>query len=792
MFVIKRDGSKVHVRFDEISARIRSLCHERGLTTIETEGDGGEINVELLADRTITSLPHEKDRILRTSQIDALSADIAEFMCIEHGNAYHLLAGYLLMSNLHKETPKSFSEATKRLAATTKGRYLADSYVAFVTEHAEYLDQLVDHSRDYMYDYFAIQTLRKGYLLQDEQKKTIERPQYMHMRVAVALGRGNLAVIAENYRLFSEQYYTHASPTLFNAGKPKGALSSCYLITIPEDSIEGIYGSLYDAAMISKASGGIGVCISKIRAVGAMISSSRGTGDGVGPMLEVWDKTAKYVNQSGARKGAISIYIEPWHADIFHFLELKSNEGDESSKTRNLFQGLWVPDLFMERVEAQQNWSLFSPDDTPDLVHLWGPAFRKRYLEYEEQGKAKKVVPAMTLWWAILKAQIETGGPYMLYKDAANAKSNQQNLGTITCSNLCTEIIEYSGPGEIANCNLASISLPKFVNVETKTFDFKLLAQTARAVVNNLNTVIDETVYPVDKCKVSNLQHRPLGIGVQGLADVFLMLRLPYTSVGAQKLNVDIFKVLYYAAMDASCDLARQDGAYSSFPGSPTDHGLLQPDMWDVKTPDEPELGVYWSRLRLKIAEHGLRNSLLLAPMPTATTSSIMNNIESFEPLTTNLYVRKTQTGEYCLLNKHLVKILQDAKLWKPEIFNQLKLDKGSVRNIHQLPPDIRECFKTCWELKLPVLIDMAAARGAYICQSQSFNCFMGDPSYSKLTAYHYYAWRAKLKTGMYYLRSKAAFDAVNFSVTPPGSQESSSQAVAAAAAGPSCASCSS
>lgn len=759
MFVIKRDGSKVHVRFDEISNRIRNLCHERGITTIENEGDGNQINVELLTDRTITSLPHEKDRILRTSEIDALSADIAEFMCIEHGFAYHQLAGYLLVSNLHKETPKTFSEATKQIGAP----FLSHEYIQFVTENAGYLDSLIDDDRDFMYDYFAVQTLRKGYLLKNEQEKTMERPQYMHMRVAVTLGRGNLALIAENYRLFSEQYYTHASPTLFNSGKPKGSLASCFLITIPEDSIEGIFDTVKDVALISKASGGIGISISKVRGAGAPIKSSRGKGDGVGPMLEVIDKVAKYVNQSGARKGAISIYVEPWHADIFHFLELKSNQGDEASKTRNLFQGLWVPDLFMQRVEERGMWSLFSPDDTPDLMHLWGPAFEKRYIEYEQLGKAKKVIPAQNLWWAILQTQIETGGPYMLYKDAANAKSNQQNLGTITCSNLCTEIIEYSGPGEIANCNLASISLPKFV--EGKMFNFKELANVTRAVVRNLNTVIDVTAYPVDKCKTSNLPHRPLGIGVQGLADVFLMLEMPYTSPEAQQLNVNIFKVMYYAALDSSCDLARQDGPYASFPGSPTDQGLLQPDLWGVKTPDEPELGLHWSKLRLKIAEHGLRNSLLIAPMPTASTSSIMNNIESFEPLTTNLYVRKTQTGEYCLLNKHLVKVLEAQKLWTPAVLDQLKRDKGSVQNITELSPNIRNCFKTCWELSLRSLVDMAAARGPYICQSQSFNCCMEKPEFSKLTAYHYYTWRAKLKTGMYYLRSKAAFDAVNFSV---------------------------
>lgn len=773
MFVRKRSGEKVHVSFDEISNRIRQLCHDRGLATVETDGDDGQINVELLAKKTISNLPHERDRIISTSEIDLLSAEIAESMSLER-YAYHKLAGYLLVSNLQKETPTTFSEAVKQLVATDSS-YLSSGFVEFVLEHAHFLDHLIDHNKDYKYDYFAVQTLRKGYLLRNLAGKTMERPQYMHLRVAVALclQDGDLSAIAQNYRLFSDLAYTHASPTLFNAGKPLGNFGSCFLLEISHDSLESIYETITDCAFISKAAGGIGVAISRVRGKGAIIKSSRGKADGLIPMLKVIDATAVYINQSGSRKGAISVYLEPWHVDVFDFLELKTNEGDENNKTRNLFQGLWVPDLFMQRVEAEENWSLFSPDDTPDLVDLWGVDFETKYLEYETSGKAKKIVAAQTLWWAILKCQIETGGPYMLYKDACNRNSNQLNIGTIKSSNLCTEIMEVANETEIANCNLSSISLPYFVvrgdgddGMMDFDFDFKLLRVVCAIAVENLNRVIDTTKYPTDKCCKSNLRHRPLGIGVQGLADVYMMLGLPYESDEACVLNKKIFEHMYFGCLNASIDLAARHGPYETYEGSPASKGILQPDMWGLSESDySAELD--WSGLRRRLAKHGLRNSLLIALMPTASTSSIFGNIESFEPQTTNLYVRRTQTGEFCLLNKHLVRELEVRNLWQPEVIEQLQRDKGSVQNIASIPEDVRDVFKTCWEMKPPKLVEQSADRGPWICQSQSFNAFISVPSYERLTAYHFYCWNKGLKTGMYYLRTRPAFDAVDISVKP-------------------------
>jgi len=767
MYVIKRDGSKVHASFDEISTRIRKLCQERGLPTLEDEKDVTGINVELLAQKTIAALPHEKDRIIRTSEIDALSADIAEMMTLEYGYMYHQLAGYLLVSNLQKETPPTFSEATEQLE-----HLLARNYLEFVERHADALNELVRNEQDYVYDYFGFQTLRKGYLLRDIKGKTVERPQYMHMRVAVTLWLPQwqedvltaISEISKSYRLFSEMCYTHASPTLFNAGKPAGNLGSCFLQEIAEDSLDSIYTTLYDSAMISKASGGIGVAISRVRAKGASIKSSGGKADGIVPMLRNFDATAVYVNQSGARKGAISVYLEPWHADIHDFLELKTNEGDEAQKCRNLFTALWVPDLFMKRVEANGKWSLFSPDDTPELVDLYGDDFEDMYEQYEASGKAKKVVQAQTLWFAIIKSQIETGVPYMLYKDACNIKSNQKNLGTIKSSNLCTEVVEYASKTQIANCNLASISLPYCV-VDGK-FDFEELRDICEAVVCNLNRVIDKTEYPLHKCRTSNFAHRPLGIGVQGLADVFMMMGLPYDSPEARALNRKIFEHIYYACIWMSIDLAEEHGTYESYEGSPASQGILQPDMWNIpRDSRDPDLD--WDLLYARLKHHGLRNSLLIAPMPTASTSSIMGNIESFEPQTSNLYVRRTQTGEYLNLNKHLVKELEERGLWRPEIIQQIQKDKGSVQRIDELPEKVRKVFKTVWDVSPIALIDMSADRAPFICQSQSFNAFMKNVSYEKVSAYHFHGWKKGLKTGMYYLRTQNSFDAVNISVAP-------------------------
>lgn len=761
MLVEKRNGQKVPVSFDAISDRIRRLCQERGLATDEEKG---LINVELLAQKTISAFPSSKDRILKTSEIDALSAEIAEFMTLEYGYSYHKLAGYLLVSNLQKETPNRFSEAV-RLLHDSDPDFLDPAYVEFVAANAEALDALVQDARDFRYDYFGIQTLKgqkSGYLLRDVAGKTLERPQYMHLRVAIVLSDGRLETITRNYEVFSELAYTHATPTLLNAGKKAGNLASCFLLDLFSDSLEGILNTVEDAAQISKRAGGIGVSVARVRARDSVIHSSRGKADGVAPMLKGFDWVASYVNQAGARKGAIAIYLPPYHLDCFEFLELKTNDGDENSKCRNLFQGLWIPDLFMKRVEADADWSLFSPDDTPDLPDLYGPDFEEAYVNYEKAGKARKVVKAQTLWFQILKTQIETGGPYMLYADACNQKSNQKNIGVIQSSNLCSEILEVANDKEIANCNLASISLPYFVRPNEQgrlVFDFADLRSICGIVVENLNRVIDKTFYPTWKCKNSNLRHRPLGIGVQGLADVFMMLGLPYDSPAAAELNRQIFEHMYFAGLSASIDLAIRDGPYQTYPGSPLSKGILQPDFWDCKEFSED---LDWENLRSRLATYGARNSLLIALMPTASSASIMGNIESFEPQTTNLYNRRTQNGEYFILNRHLVRELETRNLWKPEIFQEILRSQGSVKTITELPADVRNVYKTCWELKAPVLVDMAAGRAPFICQSQSFNCFMAVPTFEKLTAYHFYAWKKGLKTGMYYLRSKPVAEAQN------------------------------
>jgi len=805
MFVIKRDGSKVHASFDEISKRLRVLCCERGISVVETENDAHEINVELVAQKTISQFPSEKDRILKTTEIDHLSAEICEHMTLEFGPAYHKLAGALLVSALHKDTPARFSEAMRLLmAGGATGTYLDPEFMRFVAEHAEQLDQMIEDAHDYQYDYFSIQTLMNNYLLTDMTKKIRDRPQYMHLRVAIMVtgsnsgsnsGSGNtlepdrLSAIRENYRLFSELAYTHATPTLLNSGRTQHQLSSCFLLET-HDNLEAIYDSLKECAQISKLAGGIGLSVSRVRAKGAMITPQRKSATGLLPMLRLFNDTAFYVNQSGARKGAIAIYLEPWHRDIFDVLELKTNSGDESTKCRHLFFGLWVCDLFMKRVDANGTWTLFSPDDTPDLPDLYGEAFEKRYTDYETTvpTKNKTQVPARTLWYAILKTQIETGMPYVLFKDAANIKSNQKNIGTIQSSNLCTEIMEVAKFNtEIANCNLASISLPYFLaeasdsdsSGSRDSFNFQKLAAVTRQVVRNLNTVIDKTLYPNAKCRASNLAHRPLGIGVQGLADVFMRLGLPYDDPPAQRLNEEIFAVIYYAALQESCALAATLGPYDSFAGSPASKGDLQFDMWGV-TEDkvirtaggdhnsDHSLTLNWGTLKQDIIRSGLRNSLLVAPMPTATTSSIMGNTESFEPLNANIYTRKAQAGDFCLFNRHLVELISQklrdgthtSTTSSQDVWQIIRRDGGSVKNVPLLTATEKKVFRTVWEINPLALVKMSAARGPYIDQSQSFNCFLAKPDFPKLTAYLFATWRAGLKTGMYYCRSKPVTEA--------------------------------
>jgi len=785
MFVIKRDGTKVHASFDEISKRLRSLCRERNIPTIETDkDDAGEINVELVAQKTISQFPSEKDRILKTTEIDHLSAEICEHMTLEFGPAYHQLAGALLVSALHKDTPGRFSEAMQRLCEDSgdgsSSYYLDPEFMRFVVDNSAALDEMIVDVRDYQYDYFSIQTLMNNYLLTNTDGKILDRPQYMHLRVAIMVtaAQDSLDKIRQNYQLFSQLAYTHATPTLLHSGRKHHQLSSCFLLET-QDDLEAIYDSLKECAQISKLAGGIGLSVSRVRAKGALIKPQRKKATGLLPMLRLFNDTAFYVNQSGARKGAIAIYLEPWHRDVFDVLELKTNSGDETTKTRHLFFGLWVSDLFMKRVDADGKWTLFSPDDTPDLPDLFGEAFETRYEYYEtlQALAAKRItVAARTLWYAILKTQIETGMPYILFKDAANTKSNQKNIGVIQSSNLCTEIMEVAKfDTEIANCNLASISLPYFLgetDTGTGTFDFAKLALVTRHVVQNLNTVIDKTLYPNAKCRTSNLKHRPLGIGVQGLADVFMRLGMSYSEPRAQLLNREIFAVIYYAALQESCDLAAKWGPYDSFAGSPASSGILQFDLWGV--PDSEviqtagNVTLDWGALKQNIMRCGLRNSLLVAPMPTATTSSIMGNTESFEPLNANIYTRKAQAGDFCLFNRHLTELLLrrlrensrgNTTTWQ-DIWQTIRRDGGSVKNVSLLTAAEKNVFRTVWEINPLTLVKMAADRGPYIDQSQSFNCFLAKPDFPKLTAYLFATWRAGLKTGMYYCRSKPVAEA--------------------------------
>jgi len=755
MFVIKRTEKKESVKFDKITARIEKLCY--GL-------DRRFVNSIDVAKKVIEGLYDG----VTTTELDNLAAETAASLTVKHPD-YALLASRIAVSNLHKNTIKSFSGTMKLLYECTDSKagkaapLLSDDVWEIILQHAELLDSTIIYDRDYGFDYFGFKTLEKSYLLKVDGK-VVERPQHMYMRVAIGIHKTDIDSVLKTYHLMSERWFTHATPTLFNAGTPKPQMSSCFLLTMKEDSIEGIYDTLKQTARISQSAGGIGLSIHNIRATGSYIGGTNGTSNGIIPMLRVFNDTARYVDQGGGkRKGAFAIYLEPWHADIFEFLDLRKNHGKEEMRARDLFYALWISDLFMERVESNGEWSLFCPHEAPGLAECWGKEFEKLYTQYEAQGRARRTVKAQDLWFAVLDAQIETGTPYLLYKDSANRKSNQQNLGTIKSSNLCTEIIEYTSPDEVAVCNLASLALPRFVI--NGAFDHDKLYEVTYEVTKNLNKIIDNNYYPIEEARNSNLRHRPIGLGVQGLADAFILLRLPFESDKAKQLNKEIFETIYFAAMTASKDLAKLEGAYESFPGSPASKGIFQFDMWNV----EPTLRWDWYRLKDEVIKTGIRNSLLVAPMPTASTSQILGNNECFEPYTSNIYVRRVLSGEFVVVNKHLLKDLVELNLWNDEMKNNIILHNGSIQDIDGIPASIKEIYKTVWEIKQRTIIDMAADRGAYICQSQSLNLFVETPSAGKLTSMHFYAWKSGLKTGMYYLRTQAASQAVQFTVEKQG-----------------------
>jgi ribonucleoside-diphosphate reductase alpha chain len=755
MFVIKRNGKQESVKFDKITARIEKLCY--GL-------DRRFVNSIDVAKKVIEGLYDG----VTTTELDNLAAETAASLTVKHPD-YALLASRIAVSNLHKNTIKSFSDTMKLLYECRDSKtgklvpLLADEIWDIIEKNAELLDSTIIYDRDYGFDYFGFKTLEKSYLLKVDGK-VVERPQHMYMRVAIGIHHDDIDAAIKTYHLMSERWFTHATPTLFNAGTPKPQMSSCFLLTMKDDSIDGIYDTLKQTAKISQSAGGIGLSIHNIRATGSYIGGTNGTSNGIIPMLRVFNDTARYVDQGGGkRKGAFAIYLEPWHADVFEFLDLRKNHGKDELRARDLFYALWIPDLFMKRVEEGGSWSLFCPHEAPGLHECWGEEFEALYAKYEKEGRARRTVKAQDLWFAILDAQIETGNPYLLYKDAANRKSNQQNLGTIKSSNLCTEIIEYTSPDEIAVCNLASLALPRFVI--NGQFDHQKLYEITYEATKNLNKIIDGNFYPVEEARNSNLRHRPIGLGVQGLADAFILLRLPFESDAAKKLNKEIFETIYFAAMTASKDLAKIDGPYASFAGSPASKGQFQFDLWNV----EPTLRWDWYRLKDEVVKYGVRNSLLVAPMPTASTSQILGNNECFEPYTSNIYVRRVLSGEFVVVNKHLLKDLVDLNLWNDDMKTRIIFHNGSIQAIDEIPEHIKEIYKTVWEIKQRNIIDMAADRGAYICQSQSLNLFVDTASASKLTSMHFYAWKKGLKTGMYYLRTQAASQAVQFTVERQG-----------------------
>ncbi|MFD2784279.1 ribonucleoside-diphosphate reductase subunit alpha [Hymenobacter rubripertinctus] len=757
MLVIKRDGRRESVKFDKVTARIEKLCYGLNMNFVSP--------IEV-AKKVIDGIYDG----VTTIELDNLAAETAASLTTKHPD-YAILAARIAVSNLHKVTSKSFSSTMKRLhtyedpKTGENASLVAQDVWEIVHQHAATLDSAIIYDRDYNYDYFGFKTLERSYLLRLDGK-VVERPQHMLMRVAVGIHKQDIASAIETYELMSERWFTHATPTLFNAGTPKPQLSSCFLLTMKDDSIEGIYDTLKNCALISQSAGGIGLAVHNVRATGTYIKGTNGTSNGLVPMLKVFNDTARYVDQGGGkRKGAFAIYLEPWHADIFDFLDLKKNHGKEEMRARDLFFALWTPDLFMKRVEANGDWTLMCPHECPGLDTSHGAEFEKLYLKYEREGKGRRTIKAQELWFAILESQTETGTPYMLFKDAANGKSNQQNLGTIKSSNLCTEIMEYTDENEIAVCNLASLALPRYVRPDEAGnlfFDHQKLYDVTYHATLNLNKVIDINYYPVIEAERSNRRHRPIGLGVQGLADTFIALRMPFESDEASGLNKDIFETLYFAAMTASKDLAQRDGHYETFPGSPLSEGKFQFDLWGV-TPDSGRWD--WDTLRAQVMEHGARNSLLVAPMPTASTAQILGNNESFEPYTSNIYVRRVLSGEFMVVNKHLLKDLIKLGLWNEQMKTAIIAANGSVQDIASIPQNIKDLYKTVWEISQRRIIDMSADRGAYICQSQSLNLHVLNVNFGKLTSMHFHSWKRGLKTGMYYLRTKAAADAIKFTV---------------------------
>lgn len=758
MYVLKRNGGKEAVRYDKITSRIENLC----------EG----LNMEFIDPPAIT---HKVVRGLYTGvttiELDNLAAEVAATMTVKHPD-YAILAGRIAVSNLHKQTKDKFSEVVNDLSnmvhskTKLKTPAISTKVNEIVQKNADRLNSAIDYKRDFGYSYFGYKTLERSYLLRIDDK-VVERPQHLLMRVAVGIHLEDIDAAIETYDLLSDKWFTHASPTLFNAGMPKAQLSSCFLLSMYDDSIDGIFRTLYQCAMISKFAGGIGLSVHNIRATGSYIAGTNGTSNGLVPLLRVFNNTARYVDQGGnKRPGAFAVYLEPWHSDVFEFCDLKKNTGVEELRARDLFYALWVPDIFMRRVQADEEWSLMCPDECPGLYDSWGDKFDQIYTTYEAQGKYRKKIPARELWFHIIDCQIETGTPYILYKDACNRKSNQQNLGTIRSSNLCTEIVEYTAPDEIAVCNLASIALNRFVDPETRKFDFEKLQYVTGVVTKNLNKIIDINHYPVKEAENSNMRHRPIGIGVQGLADAFILMRFPFDSHEAKKLNKEIFENIYYAACKTSCELAKQHGPYQTFKGSPASEcpPRLQFDLWG--TPEEElTLKDSWRELKREIQKHGMRNSLLLAPMPTASTAQILGNNESIEPFTSNIYTRRVLSGEFQVVNHHLLKDLIRLELWNDDMRQRIMRDYGSVQAIPEIPDDIKQLYKTVWDISQKVVIDLAADRGRFICQSQSMNIHLAKPTRNKITAVHFHGWNAGLKTGMYYLRILPAANPIQFTL---------------------------
>ncbi|SNB51407.1 CPXV083 protein [Cowpox virus] len=750
MFVIKRNGYKENVMFDKITSRIRKLCY--GLNT-------DHIDPIKIAMKVIQGIYNG----VTTVELDTLAAEIAATCTTQHPD-YAILAARIAVSNLHKETKKLFSEVMEDLfnyVNPKNGKHspiISSITMDIVNKYKDKLNSVIIYERDFSYNYFGFKTLEKSYLLKINNK-IVERPQHMLMRVAVGIHQWDIDSAIETYNLLSEKWFTHASPTLFNAGTSRHQMSSCFLLNMIDDSIEGIYDTLKRCALISKMAGGIGLSISNIRASGSYISGTNGISNGIIPMLRVYNNTARYIDQGGnKRPGVMAIYLEPWHSDIMAFLDLKKNTGNEEHRTRDLFIALWIPDLFMKRVKDDGEWSLMCPDECPGLDNVWGDEFERLYTLYERERRYKSIIKARVVWKAIIESQIETGTPFILYKDACNKKSNQQNLGTIKCSNLCTEIIQYADANEVAVCNLASVALNMFV-IDGR-FDFLKLKDVVKVIVRNLNKIIDINYYPIPEAEISNKRHRPIGIGVQGLADAFILLNYPFDSPEAQDLNKKIFETIYYGALEASCELAEKEGPYETYTGSYASNGILQYDLWNIVPSDLWN----WESLKDKIRSYGLRNSLLVAPMPTASTAQILGNNESVEPYTSNIYTRRVLSGEFQIVNPHLLRVLTERKLWNDEIKNRIMADGGSIQNTN-LPEDIKRVYKTIWEIPQKTIIKMAADRGAFIDQSQSMNIHIADPSYSKLTSMHFYGWSLGLKTGMYYLRTKPASAPIQFTL---------------------------